>query len=134
MMFSKIGAAVLFVQDLDRCVKFYRDALGLQVAITDADSAAFQMEAQDFLLLKVAAAADMVGEEAISPQDRAGRHVLLCVDVENVDTTYQTYSNRGVSFIRPPADQPWGLRTAYFADPEGNLWEIRHSLKSEQPK
>jgi hypothetical protein len=27
--------------------------------------------------------------------------------------------------------QPWGLRTAYFADPEGNLWEINQPIGSK---
>ena len=37
---------------------------------------------------------------------------------------YQQLKARGVEFLRPPADQPWGLRTSYFADPDGNFWEI----------
>ena len=32
--------------------------------------------------------------------------------------------------LKPPTTQPWGLRTAYFADPEGNLWEINQPVAS----
>ena len=53
---------------------------------------------------------------------------LLAAGVEDVDAAYETLSARGVRFLRPPIDQPWGLRTAYFADPEGNLWEINQSI------
>ncbi|MBZ0308214.1 MAG: VOC family protein, partial [Anaerolineae bacterium] len=45
-----------------------------------------------------------------------------------VDTTYQTLTAKGITFIHAPKDQPWGIRAAYFADPEGNLWEIRQQL------
>jgi catechol 2,3-dioxygenase-like lactoylglutathione lyase family enzyme len=35
---------------------------------------------------------------------------------------------KGVTFLKNPTDQPWGMRTAHFADPEGNIWEINHSI------
>ena len=52
----------------------------------------------------------------------------LAAGVEDVDAAYESLSARGVSFLRTPTDQPWGLRTAYFADSEGNLWEINQSI------
>jgi lactoylglutathione lyase len=57
--------------------------------------------------------------------------VLLAAGVEDVDAAYQMLIAKGVRFLRPPTDQPWGLRTAYFADPEGNLWEINHSIDAK---
>ena len=57
--------------------------------------------------------------------------MLLAAGVEDVDAAYQTLSAKGVRFLRPPTDQPWGLRTAYFADPEGNLWEINQPVKAK---
>jgi lactoylglutathione lyase len=131
MMFRKIDAAVMFVQDLAKCVEFYRDKLGFQVTFKDDVSFAFRLEDQDFVLLEVAAAAEMVGEEALSLQSGAGHRVLLCVGVEDVDVVYKTLTDKGVAFIKPPKSQPWGRRTAYFADPEGNLWELWHSTEGE---
>jgi len=52
----------------------------------------------------------------------------LCAGVENVDAVHAALEAKGVAFIRPPINQPWGRRTAYFADPEGNLWEIFQNL------
>lgn len=130
-MFRKISATVLFVQDLDRCMTFYKDILGLEPVFTDADSAAYQMEDHDFVLLKTSAAARMVGEEALSFGKEAGHRVLLCIGVEDVDATYKTLTDKGLTFIKPPKSQHWGRRTAYFADPEGNLWELWHSLPDE---
>ena len=57
--------------------------------------------------------------------------VLLAAGVEDVDAAYQMLSAKGVRFLRPPTDQPWRLRTAYFADPEGTLWEINHSIEAK---
>lgn len=138
-MIRKINAAVLFVQDLERSMLFYRDKLGLEVVFADADSFAFRMEGQDFALVKIAAAAEMLNEEVVSLPPGAGQRVMLCTDVEDVDAVYQTFTGKGVAFIKPPIDQPWGFRTAYFADPEGHLWEIRCPVTGvkeglEQPK
>lgn len=128
-MAFKITATVLFVDDLDRCTRFYRDLLGFEVTFTDDVSVAFRVEDHDFVLLKVAAAVDMVGEEALSLDQAAGHRVLLCAEVENVQAAYQSLTSKGIAFIKPPKDQSWGRCTAYFTDPEGNLWELWHPLE-----
>lgn len=130
-MIRKIDAAVLIVQDLAQCMTFYKDTLGLPVTFSDANSFAFRLEDQDFVLLKVSAAVQMLGEEALSlhrDNRDIGHRVLLCANVEDVDAVYNTLTARGVAFIKPPISQAWGRRTAHFADPEGNLWEIWQSL------
>ena len=129
-MIRKIDAAVLFVQDLKMCMVFYRDMLGLPVTFSDDVSYAFRLEEQDFVLLERSAAIAMIGEEALSSHNEAGHRVLLCVGVDNVDTVYEALTAKGVVFIKPPVSQAWGRRTAYFADPEGNLWELWHSTAS----
>lgn len=59
-----------------------------------------------------------------------GSRVLLAAGVDDVDVAYEELKSRGVEFLRPPPDQPCELRTAYFADPEGNLWESNQPLES----
>jgi catechol 2,3-dioxygenase-like lactoylglutathione lyase family enzyme len=124
-MLPNINAVVLIVGDLDKCVAFYRDAVGLDVTFSDDVSYAFRLGQQDFVLLSVSAAGEMVGAEAVG---KATGRVLLCAGVENVDNVYKSLSSKGVAFLKPPDDKPWGRRTAYFADPEGNLWELYHHL------
>jgi len=128
MMIGKIGATVLFVQDLDKCAAFYRDILEFKVTVTDDVSVAYKVNDYDFVVLQVAAAVAMVGEGAILPAQLTGHRMLLCADVESVDAVYELLTAKGVTFIHAPKDQPWGIRAAYFADPEGNLWEIRQQL------
>ncbi len=122
---------MLFVRDLARCLTFYRDTLGLQVTHSDPDSVAFQMENQYLLLLEVSAAADLIRSEAKALSIEGGPRVLLAVGVEDVDAAYEGLMAKGVTFLRPPTNQPWGLRTAHFADPEGNLWEINQSIEAK---
>ena len=124
-------ATVLFVRDLARCMTFYRDTLGLQVQENTPDSVSFHMENVYFLLLEVSAAAHMISEEVLELKIEGGPRVLLAAGVEDVDAAYEELKAKGVTFLRPPTNQPWGLRTAYFADPEGNLWEINQPLGSK---
>lgn len=133
-MMPRVDAAVIFVRDLDTCATFYRDMLGFRETFRDSVSVAFRMDDQDFVLLEEAAAADMMTAEAVSLGKETGHRVLLCSGVENVDAVYEALTAKGAVFIKPPKDQPWGRRTAYLADPEGNLWELYHMLEPEPPK
>lgn len=47
----------------------------------------------------------------------------------DVDLLYQQLQANGVQFIDKPKTQPWGQRTAYFTDPDGNIWEIQQWIK-----
>lgn len=128
MIMRKVNAVVLFVLDLERAMTFYRDTLGLEVVFSDDVSYAFHMDGQDFALVARSAGVAMLNDEVLAAQRGGGQQVMLCADVDDVDATFATLTGRGVAFIKPPIDQPWGWRTAYFADPEGNLWELRESI------
>lgn len=60
-----------------------------------------------------------------SPESFHG--VTFAINVEQpeqVDTTIERIRNAGAKILREPSDAFWGGRTAYFADPENNLWEV----------
>lgn len=44
--------------------------------------------------------------------------------VEQVDKVIESVRAVGGKILREPSDAFWGGRTAYFADPENNLWEV----------
>ena len=132
-MFHKLMAVELIVRDLETCTAFYRDTLGLQVRESEStsNSVSFQIDNVYFFLLEAEGAAQMVSSQPLDLSRGESPRVLMAAGVEDVDAAYQTLSAKGVRFLRPPTDQPWGLRTAYFADPEGNLWEINHSIEAK---
>lgn len=131
-MIHKIEAIVLFVQDLDRCTAFYRDTFKLQYQGSDANSASFLLQEGLYLiLLSPEGAADLLGTQVNDLSMKVGPRGLLAAGVVDVDAAYEELKAKGVTFVRPPTDQRWGLRTAHFADPEGNLWEINQSIASK---
>lgn len=131
-MIHKIEAIVLFVQDLAGCTAFYRDTFKLQYQGSDANSANFLLEEGLYLiLLSPAGATDLLGTQGNSLKTEGGPRGLLAAGVADVDAAYEALKGKGVTFVRPPTDQRWGLRTAHFVDPEGNLWEINQAIEAK---
>ena len=131
-MINKVAATVLFVRDVNRCTAFYRDTFKLQYQGSDADGATFLLEEGLYLiLLSPRGAADLLGMPVNELKIEGGPRGLLAASVADVDAAYEELKAKGVMLVRPPTDQPWGLRTAHFADPEGNLWEINQSISSK---
>lgn len=51
--------------------------------------------------------------------------IALYVDTfEEVDEAYKKAVENGATSVLEPELEPWGQRTCYIADPEGNLIEI----------
>jgi len=67
------------------------------------------------------------GRVPTSDVGRAFRGITLAVNVETkelVDATIDQLRANGAAITKEPEDASWGGRSAYFADPEGNLWEV----------
>lgn len=71
--------------------------------------------------LLLARAADEVQAAAVGGQ--AGGRVFLFLETDDFERDHAAFSARGVDFVRPPRDEPYG-RVAVFADPYGNLWDL----------
>lgn len=52
--------------------------------------------------------------------------------VEDVDAIYLELSKRGVPFLAPPEDRPWGMRNITFYDPDGHRFEIAQPIRQEE--
>ena len=53
-----------------------------------------------------------------------GVQLAFRVEPDEVSQCYEQLVQKGVTILDPPADQPRGHRTVYFADPEGNILEV----------
>jgi len=125
--FNGIGAVILFVEDLARAKTFYHEVLGLDVQFEDADSIGFTVEGMAFIVLQVDRASEQLqGEPTATP--RSGATAFMTTFTEDADRLHADLLERGVEFFQAPTDQPWGMRTAYFKDPDGHVWEIAQSV------
>ncbi len=64
------------------------------------------------------------GMEAMAPGSMAGAgsgSVVLEFVVDEVDAEYERLRDLGVEVVKPPQTHPWGARSFWFHDPDGNL-------------
>ena len=120
---GKITAITLFVEDLPATKQFYQDVFGLPVTYEDDASAVFNFGNTLINLLTAAEAPGLIEPAAVASPE-AGSRYQFTIDVDDVDAMCTDLAKRGVELLNGPMDRPWGIRTASFRDPAGNIWEI----------
>ncbi|MQS10736.1 VOC family protein [Streptomyces kaniharaensis] len=124
---NEIEVITLFVEDLAATKAFYLDVFGLTVVYQDGESAVLKMRNLMINLLEVGEAHGLVAPAPVAgPQ--TGARALLTVNVRDADAVCAELEQHGVKLVNGPVDQPWGRRTATFADPAGNMWEIAQEI------
>ena len=58
---------------------------------------------------------------------------ITLVFVDDVDAACARVPDAGGTVVHEPTDQPWGLRQAVVADPEGQRWELTQHLRDVHP-
>jgi len=127
MELKSLGAMTLFAEDLAATAAFYRDALGLRAIYEDANSVVFDFGNTVVNVLEASEAPSLVEPAVVAPRD-TGARLLLSIWVDDVDAACAELARRGVDLVNGPIDRPWGKRTASFADPAGNLWELAQDI------
>jgi lactoylglutathione lyase len=120
------------VYDLEKCVAFYRDKLGLELKQKEEEYAYFTFGKSDLglALISVKIAVKLLSEAEFSNRGTRDRRAFLSVMVDDLDKEYNELVAKGVHFARRPTVYPWGQKIAFIEDPEGNLWEIYQNVES----
>ena len=117
----------LLVKDMARMIRFYRDVLGFDIKEKeDADNVYLVKDGTLFLLYGRNDLEKMTSRRYEYTNGLNGQfEIALYVDTfEDVDAAYRKAVACGASPVMEPTTEPWGQRTCYIADPEGNLIEI----------
>ena len=117
----------LFVEDMPKMIKFYRDVLGFEIKEdVNAKNVYLIKDGTLFMLYERKNFEKMTNRQYEYIKGYNGHfEIALYVDTfEEVDQKYQEVINKGAQSILEPEMEPWGQRTCYIADPEGNLIEI----------
>ena len=107
----KLAYVIVFVSDMDRAVKFYRDTLGLPLKFSSPHWSEF------------VTGDTTVALHPASEQSPAGA-VRLGFNVPALETFYREMTAKGVKFPQPPAKQDFGGVLASFEDSEGSLCTV----------
>ena len=117
----------LFVEDMSTMVRFYRDVLGFEIKEDENTSNVYLVkDGTLFLLYGRNDFEKMTGRKYQYTRGVNGHfEVALSVDTfADVDKEYARIIAQGGRSVLEPTTEPWGQRTCYIADPEGNLVEI----------
>ena len=123
----KLDGFGLFVNNMEKMIRFYRDVLGFEIKEVENTSNVYLIKDGTLFLLYGRKDFEEMTNRNYEYSKNVNGHfeIALYVDTfEEVDIEYEKAIAKGAAPILKPTTEPWGQRTCYIADPEGNLIEI----------
>ncbi len=123
----KLDGIGLFVNDMPTMVRFYRDVLGFE--ITEGENAVnvYLIKNGTLFMLYERKNFEKMTNRKYEYLNGFNGHFEIALYVDTfaeVDKEYAKAVAKGAQSVLEPTMEPWGQRTCYIADPEGNLIEI----------
>ena len=123
----KLDGFGIFVEDMAKMIKFYRDVLGFEIKESEDTSNVYLVKDGTLFLLYGRKDFENMTHRRYTYIKGLNGHseIALYVDTfEEVDIAYNNCLKNGATSVLEPELEPWGQRTCYVSDPEGNLIEI----------
>lgn len=133
-MKQNIAHIALVVKDYDEAIEFYTNKLDF-IILEDtklSEEKRWVMiappGAKECCLLLAKAANE---EQLKSVGNQTGGRVFLFLHTDDFWRDFNSYSERGIHFVRPPASFDYG-QVAVFEDLYGNLWDLIQPRKDNK--
>jgi len=122
-MEQRVSLITLAVDDIDRAASFY-DALGWQRQATPDGMVVYDLLGQSIGLYPKA---DLARDMGLDLSELGSGAMTLACNTRTKDEVAQIVDAAraaGARILKDPHDVFWGGHIAYFADPDGHVWEI----------
>jgi len=114
----KLTHSYIITENIEPLREFYKDVLQIEPQTYGDGYVEFPTECGTLSLFSLAA------HEKLAPgsaRSAANRSLELEFQVADVDEEYERLQEMEIEWVKPPTTQPWGNRSIYFRDPDGNL-------------
>jgi uncharacterized glyoxalase superfamily protein PhnB len=108
----------LITNNVDRLVQFYESVLTLKAQRPAKDYAEFHTGAAVLAIFSASAQQKYIPGSARAANNKSA---ILEFRVTDVDQEYTRLHDLVKTWVKPPTTQPWGTRSVYFRDPDGNM-------------
>lgn len=113
----KFAGICLITENVPALAAFYTKVLGVEA---DGDETHVELRTEGAGL----AIYSSDGMESLAPGSMTGAgygSFTLSFEVQDVDVEYGRLKTLGVNFVKLPTTHPWGARSCWFRDPDGNI-------------
>jgi catechol 2,3-dioxygenase-like lactoylglutathione lyase family enzyme len=118
----------LTTSNVRRLAEFYEPVLGLKAKWSGEDYAEFHTGVGVLAIFSFAAQEKYIPN---ATEPGKNRSAILEFRVSDVDQEYARLQSLVRIWVKPPTTQPWGTRSVYFRDPDGNLVDFYSSPKAQ---
>lgn len=108
----------LITNDVPRLVGFYQAVLRTRSKTSGSDYAEFHTGVGVLAVFSASAQEKYIPGSAEPARNQSA---ILEFKVDDVDAEYARLRDLVKVWIKPRTNQPWGTRSMYFRDPDGNL-------------
>lgn len=106
--------AMIYTNELERALRFYRDALGFKAVDTYPGA---------YARLKSPSGGTTIALHVVDSgqmMNTTTEGLRLYFEVKRLDAFCEALEKKGVKFDQMPRDMPWGWKHAYLRDPDGH--------------
>ncbi len=116
-----IDYTVLFARNMKEMRRFYEDVMGFAVHSSLGEGwTAYQVGSCLLALTE----RGVMFHDAPTPAGALSAQLAFRVTPDQVDQCAAALREKDVAIESEPTDRPWGHRTLFFRDPDGNVLEI----------
>jgi len=140
-MINRLSVVTTWVTDLNEALRFYTEKLGFEIR-TDITAGDYRwltvgLKGQpdlEFHLAALKPGGGLTQEDVdqLTKLVEAGKLGIGPWKTDDCQKTYETLKDRGVDFVQPPTDRPYGTIEAVFKDNSGNTMVLAQDKPHQQ--
>ena len=127
-MNQHLHLVTLGVRDYEASKKFYTELLGWKPSSSSNEDVTFLQAGG--VVLSIFQREKLAEDALVDPQGNGFAGFTLAYNAQSeaeVDEIITSLKAKGVKILKEPQKVFWGGYSSYFADPDGNCWEVAYN-------